>query len=149
MADHFSADSVLGTQFTRGIEQSTVVGAPRVAQLAGVSFSTLVGEWQLANWTSNLPGFSQDGILTYRTLDFRQIFALNYPAVFAKAFPLTPDSTIGRYDHPGTLYGGSGRTVRYTLPTGSPGATIRMSGSLTGGPLGAAIVPGLAIVRVQ
>ena len=34
-ADHFSADTLLGTQFTRGMEMSTAVGADRVAQLTG------------------------------------------------------------------------------------------------------------------
>jgi hypothetical protein len=149
LADHFSTDSTLGTQFTRGLEQSTVLGAARISQLTGAEFPTLVGQWQLANWTSDLPGFPQDGILTYRSWDFRNLFALNYPGEFAKIFPLTPDSTSARYDHPGTLYAGSGRMVRYRLPAGSPGVTIRMSGSRTDGPLSSAIVPRLAIVRVQ
>jgi hypothetical protein len=149
LADHFSTDSTLGTQLTRELEQSTTLGATRIEQLTGVDFPTLVGQWQLANWTSDLPGFPQDGILTYRSWDFRRLFALNYPSEFDKIFPLTPDITQGRYDHPGTLYAGSGRMVRYRLPAGSPGATIRMSGSLTNAPLNAAVQPRLALVRVQ
>jgi hypothetical protein len=149
LADHFAADSMLGTQFTRGMEQSSVVGAVRISQVTGVDFPVLVGEWQMANWTDDLPGFPQDGILTYRSWDFRSVYAANYPAEFSKVFPLTPDSTTGAYSHPGTLPAGSGRTVRYKLPAGSAGVTIRMAGTTAGGALTAAIVPWLAVVRVQ
>ena len=149
LADHYSADSTLGTQLTRGLEQSNVLGATRIAQVTGVPFPTLVGEWQLANWTSNLPGFPQVGPIIYNSWNFRGTFALNYPAIFAEPFPLTPDSTTGDYSHPGELPAGSGRTIRYLLPAGSPGTTIRMAGTLAGGALNPTIVPYLAIVRVQ
>ncbi len=149
IADHFSADATLGSQFTRGMEQSTVLGAARVAQLTGVNFPTLVGEWQLTNWTDNLPGFSQTGLLSYSSWNFRGTFAANFPTVFSKVFPLTPDSTTGAYSHPGTLRAGSGRTVRYPLPAGSSGVTIRMAGTLANGALNQAIVPYLAVVRVR
>lgn len=149
VADHFSVDSILGTQFTRAIEQSSVIGAARIAQVTGVDFPVLVGEWQMANWTDDLPGFPQDGILTYRTWNFRDVFAANFPAMFSKVFPLTPDSTTGAYSHPGVLPAGSGRTIRYLLPAGSPGATIRMAGTVNGGTLTPTIVPWLAVVRVQ
>ena len=103
----------------------------------------------MTNWTDDLPGFPQDGLLTYRTWNFRDVFAANFPAVFSKVFPLTPDSTTGAYSHPGVLPAGSGRTVRYLLPAGSPGATIRMAGTVNGGTLTSTIVPWLAVVRVQ
>jgi hypothetical protein len=149
VADHFSADSVLGTQFTRAMEQTSVIGASRISQVTGVDFPILVGEWQMANWTDGLTGFPQDGLLAYRTWNFRDVFAANFPAVFSKIFPLTPDSTTGAYSHPGVLPAGSGRTVRYLLPAGSPGATIRMAGTVNGGALTSTIVPRLAVVRVQ
>lgn len=149
IADHFSADSVLGTEFTRSMEQSSAIGALRISQVTGVDFPVLVGEWQLANWTDDLPGFPQDGILTYRTWNFRHTFAVNFPVLFSKVFPLTPDSTSGALSHSGILRAGSGRTVRYRLPAGSPGVTIRLAGTVSGGALTPAIVPWLAIVRVQ
>lgn len=149
IADHYSADSTLGTQFTRGMEQTTVLGAARVAQLTGVDFPTLVGEWQLTNWTDDLPGFPQTTLLHYGSWDFRQVFLANYPAVFAEPFPLTPDSTTANYSHPGTLRAGSGRTVRYKLPAGSAGVKIRIAGTVSNGALNQAILPFLAVVRVQ
>lgn len=149
VADHFSADTLLGTQFTRAMEQTSVIGAQRVSQVTGVDFPILVGEWQMANWTDDLPGFPQDGLLDYRTWNFRSVFAANFPAVFSKVFPLTPDSTAGVYVHPGVLLAGSGRTVRYRLAAGSSGVTIRMAGTTGGAALTATIVPWLAVVRVQ
>lgn len=149
LADHYSTDSLLGTQFTRGVEQSATVGAARIAQVAGVDFPRLVGEWQMANWTSNLGGFPIGTLLSYNSWNFRDVYAANYGTVFAKVFPLTPDSTVGNYAHPGTLYAGSGRTIRYKLPAGSPGVLLRMSGSMSNGALSSTILPNLAIVRVQ
>ncbi len=149
IADHFSADSVLGTQFTRAMEQTTGVGAKRVSEITGVDFPTLVGEWQLANWTGDLPGFPQTSLLNYRSWNFRHTFANNFPSVFAKIFPLTPDSTTGGYGHAGTLRAGSGRTVRYKVAAGSPGVTVRLAGSAAGGALSTLIMPYIAIVRVQ
>jgi len=149
VADHFSTDTLLGTQFTRAMEQTSVVGAARIAQVTGVDFPVLVGQWQMTNWTDALPGFPQDGLLIYRTWNFRDVFAANFPAVFSKVFPLTPDSTTGAYSHPGVLPAGSGRTVRYLLPAGSPGATIRMAGTTKGATLTPTIVPWLAVVRTK
>jgi len=149
LADHYSTDSILGTQFTRALGQSTTVGAARIAQVTGIDFPWLVGEWQLANWTSDLNGFPIGGLLTYHSWNFRSLFALNYGTVFNKRYPLTPDSTSGGYSHAGTLYGGSGRTVRFKLPGGSPGVMLRMAGSKGNAPIDATILPNLAIVRIQ
>lgn len=149
MADHFSSDATLGTQLTRGLEETTILGSDRLSQLAGVNFSTLVGEWMLTNWTDNLPGFPQTGLLYYPSWNFRGTFAANYPAVFSKPFPLTPDSTTGAYTRSGVLRAGSGRTVRYKLPAGSPGVTVRIAGSTSNGALNQVIVPFMAVVRVQ
>ncbi|MGH7524008.1 MAG: hypothetical protein ACREK8_06855 [Gemmatimonadales bacterium] len=149
LADHFSTDTLLGTEFTRSLEASGTVGATRIEQVTGVDFPTLVGEWQLANWTDNLPGFPQGGLLDYRTWNFRQVFADNFQVLFPKLFPLTPDSTGGAYSHTGVLPAGSGRMVRFQLAAGSPGATVRLAASLGGATLTSTIVPWLAVVRTQ
>ncbi|HEY4321034.1 MAG TPA: hypothetical protein VGM77_07620 [Gemmatimonadales bacterium] len=150
VADHFASDTLLGTQFTRAMEQSTVLGAARVAQFTGVDFPTLVGEWHLATWTDDLPGFPQTGLLNYRTWDFRDLYAANYPDNFSRIYPLIPDLIgTGTYNHSGVLNAGSGRTVRFELPAGSPGYTIRMAGDVQGDALLPAILPYLAVVRVQ
>ena len=148
-ADHFASDTLLGTSLTRALEQTTLTGSVNVANATGQIFSTSVGEWQLANYTDNLPGFPQAGRLRYRSWDFRGVFSRNSPTIFAKPYPLTPDSTSGNYSRSGTLRGGSGRTVRFKLPANATGVTVRLAGSTVGTRVNDAILPRLAVVRIQ
>jgi len=148
LADHFAADTLLGTEVTRGLVQTTRVGASNVSGLVAVDFPTLVGEWQLANYLENLPGFPQAGRLRYRTWNLRSLYAANFPALFAKPYPLTPDSTSGSYARNGVLRGGSGRHVRFTLPAGAGGVTVQLTGSSGTAPSLTA-EPRLAVVRIR
>lgn len=148
LADHFAADTLLGTEVTRGLVQTTRVGASNVSGLVAVDFPTLVGEWQLANYLENLGGFAQSGRLRYRSWNLRSLYAANSPALFAKPYPLTPDSTGGSYARNGTLRGGSGRHVRFKLAAGAAGVTVQLTGSSGGAPSQAA-EPRFAVVRIQ
>ena len=150
VADQFSSDTLLGTNFTRAMEQSTVLGASRIESYTALDFPTLVGLWQMSNYTENLPGFPQDGRLRYRTFNLRSTYGNNYPALFSKPYPLTPDSTTSVYLRNGTLRGGSGRHVRFQLPAGSPGVLVRLAASTTsGGLLNPSAIPRLAVVRIK
>jgi hypothetical protein len=148
-ADHFSADTLLGTALTRALSQTSLTGSVNVTNATGTGFASLVGEWQLANYTENLPGFAQVGRLRYRTWDFRGTFGRNSPAIFAKPYPLTPDSTAGAYSRSGTLRGGSGRSVRFKVPAGSGGVTVRLAGSTAGTRVNDAVLPRIAVVRIK
>lgn len=148
-ADHFSSDTLLGTSFTRALTQTQLLGSANISNATGMPFSTLVGEWQLANYTEGLPGFAQVGRLRYRTWDFRGTYSRNSPAIFPKPYPLTPDSTSSRYSRSGTLRAGSGRSVRYKLPAGSTGVTVRLAGSNSGTRVSEAVLPRIAVVRIQ
>ena len=116
--------------------------------VAGVDFPTLVGEWQLANYLENLPGFTQAGRLRYRSWNFRSLYQANFPTLFAKPYPLTPDSTSGSYSRTGTLRGGSGRHVRYRLPAGAQGVGAVDREQWPGAPAGTAN-PRIAVVRIR
>ena len=75
LADHFASDSVLGTDLTRRLVATSLVGAANVAAQTGVAFSVLVPEWQMANYLDDLPGFDQPASrLRYKTWNFRQVF---------------------------------------------------------------------------
>ena len=117
--------------------------------MAGVDFPTLVGEWQLANYLENLPGFAQVGRLRYRTWNFRSLYQANFPTLFAKPYPLTPDSTAGSYSRTGTLRGGSGRHVRYRLAAGAAGVTVQLTGSNGNGAPSSTAEPRFAVVRIR
>ncbi len=148
LADHFSTDTLLGTQVTRGLVQTTRLGATNVAGVAAIDFPNLVAEWQLANYLENLPGFAQTGRLRYRTWNLRSVYGANSPGLYPKPYPLTPDTTSGVYTRSGTLRGGSGRHVRFRLPGGSPGTTVQLTGTGSGAPAASA-EPRFAVVRIQ
>lgn len=148
LADHFAVDTLRGTEVTRGLVQTTRIGASNVSGLVAVDFPTLVGEWQLANYLDNLPGFPQSGRLRYRSWNLRSLYAANFPTLFAKPYPLTPDSTSGSYARTGVLRGGSGRHVRFTLPAGAAGVTVQLTGSNGAAPP-LTVEPRFAVVRIQ
>jgi|CXWL01.1.fsa_nt_gi hypothetical protein len=149
LADHFSSDTLLGSQVTRGLVQSTRFGATNVSGVAGVDFPTLVGEWQMANYLENLPIFAQVGRLRYRSWNFRSLYQANFPTLYAKPYPLTPDSTAGSYSRTGTLRGGSGRHVRYKLAAGASGVTVQLTGSSGSGAPSSTVEPRFAVVRIR
>jgi hypothetical protein len=149
LADHFAADTLFGSQLTRGLEMASTTGAARIEQLTGVSFGELLGEWHIANWVDNLTGFPQAGRLRYRTWNLRSTFLANYPNIFLKPYPLTPDSTAASYTRSGTLRAGSGRYVRYQLPAGSPGVNLVLTGNSSGTQVSAVVEPRIAVVRIK
>jgi hypothetical protein len=145
LADHFAADSVLGTDLTRKLDMTNMVGAANVAFQTGVSFSTLVPEWQLANYLDDLPGFSEPTArLRYKSWNFRDIAALN-----SRPFPLVPDSTSGPgYNHTGILLAGSGKHVRVVQPPGFTAVDLVLSGG-PGQAFPTVVAPRVALVRIR
>ncbi|HZI73380.1 MAG TPA: hypothetical protein VFD73_05030, partial [Gemmatimonadales bacterium] len=78
LADHFAADTILGTELTRALVATNQTGSANVAARTGVDFSTLVGEWQLTNYLDDLPGFpTTDPRLRYKSWNFRAIADAN------------------------------------------------------------------------
>jgi hypothetical protein len=149
MIDNFATDSVLGTNVTRALVNTSALGGANVAAVAGMPFATLVGEWQLANYLENLPGFPQVGRLRYRNWNFRSTFANNSPQLFPKPYPLTPDSVTVTYQRAGTLRAGSGRHVRVVVPAAGIPVTVRLASSTAGSRIAAGAEPRLAIVRIK
>lgn len=145
LADHFATDSVLGTDLTRRLVATNLVGATNVVTQTGVSFSTLVPEWQLTNYLDDLPGFDQPAArLRYKTWNFRDIAAAN-----ARPFPLVPDSTSGvGYTHVGILRAGSGKHVRVVQPPGFGAVDLEVSGG-PGAPFPSEVDPRTALVRIR
>jgi hypothetical protein len=125
LADHFASDSVLGTDLTRRLVATTLLGAANVTAQTGVDFSILVPEWQMANYLDDLPGFDQPGSrLRYKTWNFRQVF----PDSLQQPFPLVPDDVSGSgYSHTGVLRAGSGRHVLVTQAGSGPLVDLLLS----------------------
>ena len=149
LADHFASDTLRGTQLTRALLQGTSVGAANVATATGTPFASLVGEWHLANWLENLPGVQQAGRLRYRTWNLRATYAANSPGLFARPYPLVPDSTDGNYLHDGTLRAGSGRYLRVVVPAGVDGVEVRVAGQSGSVALEARLAARVAVARIR
>ncbi|HEV8178027.1 MAG TPA: hypothetical protein VGP44_10100 [Gemmatimonadales bacterium] len=125
LADHFATDSVLGTDLTRRLVATSLVGAANVVAQTSVPFSVLVPEWQMTNYLDDLPGFNQPGArLRYKSWNFRQLF----PDSIQQPFPLVPDNTTGNgYSLTGVLRAGSGPHVLVTQAGGAPLVDLLLS----------------------
>jgi len=147
LADHFASDSVLGTDLTRRLVATSLVGASNVVAQTGVAFSVLVPEWQLANYLDDLPGFNQPGSrLRYKTWNFRQVF----PDSLGQPFPLVPENTEGNgYSHTGVLRAGSGWHVLVTQAGGAPLVDFLLSGASTVAPVSPTVDARIGLVRIR
>jgi hypothetical protein len=152
-ADNLPQFRVRGTEFTRELVQTNLNGATNVAAESGESFSQLVTQWQLANYLTDLPGFSPvTERLRYITINLRQQFQSLHdqdPGSFARPYPLAPDSTkTGVYSRTGTLRQGSGRHVRIIQSAGAPGVHLLLANP-NGGAVSSNAVPRVGLVRVR
>jgi hypothetical protein len=151
LGDHFAATQPLAPELTRGLLLTDLTGAANVEAVTGEDFPTLVSQWQMANYVTNLPGFTpSSNRLRYTSVDFRALYAANFPQNFGKPYPLTPDSTRnGLYDLTGVLRGGSGRHVRIIQTVGSGEVAFVLTDGAGSMPVASSAVPRIAIVRVR
>ena len=133
-----------GDGITNKLEQTTLTGADNVAAQTGLPFTTTATRWALANWVSDLPGFSPPPGLFYRSWSFRQV----YPSLFGVAFPLTPPVDGGtQVNVVGTLHAGSGFYVDIVqAPRALPFALDLMG---VPGLVTASVVPRLDVIRIH
>lgn len=110
LADQYGAD------VSRKLVQTSLTGTGNLEAATGQSFTTLIERWALANWVSDLPGFTPAPELTYHLWHFRRTYAsLNRqdPADFARVFPLVPAvADTGAIQVGGSLHAGSGYYIR-------------------------------------
>jgi hypothetical protein len=141
-----------GAAVTRPMEFTTSTGADNVAAATGVPFEQTVTNWALANYVSDLSGFTAPSQLKYTSWSFRTAFAslhTQYPSDFIKPFPLTPGVSAGSATNvTGTLRAGSGVFRLVVQPAGGPGFTLRF-GTSSGGPLSATPVPRLSVIKIK
>lgn len=149
LSDHFAADTLRGTEITRKLVQTAQTGAANVAAATGVPFATLAGEWHLANYLENLPGYPQQGRLRYRSFNLRDLYSRNSPSPFPLPYPLVPPVTSGRINRTGTLSGGSGAHLVVRVPAGTAGITVRVNGASDVARLSAALDPRIAVARIR
>jgi hypothetical protein len=145
LADHFAQDTILGTDLTHRLVATADLGSANVEARTGESFSNLVGEWQLANYLDDVPGFTEPtGRLRYKSWNFRA--QADSQGI---GYPLVPDSTDGvEYVHSGVLRAGSGRHLRVVQPPGAASVDLKLTAP-GGAALPATVAPRIALVRVR
>jgi len=140
--------------FTRKLEETALTGATNVATQTGVAFDTLVNRWALANWVSDLPGFTAPPELKYTSWDLRATFGAFHtdPATassFPLPFPLVPAASAGDLTSlAGSLLAGSGVYDRALQAPLAAGFQLQF-GDAGGNYLPANIVPRLTIIRIR
>jgi hypothetical protein len=143
-----------GDSLSRHLVATASIGAQNVATQTGYPFPLLVGQWALANWVSDLPGFAAPHTLQYTSWRFRSTFAAEHAqndTVFVVPFPLVPHVTMNanvNLNLSGVLKGGSGIYVRCLQPPGGSSFTLVFDAP---GPkaLAPVMAPQLDIVRIR
>ena len=154
VVDRYAGDTTVAAwnAFTRQLLATTDVGAANIANRAGDTFTGVVTRWALANWVSDLPGFSAPAQLKYDSWHFRTTYASLHAqnaGTFPKAFPLTPPTSAGRsVNMTGTLRAGSGVYMRAFQAPSAPGFTLLFSTG-SGGPIDPLNVPRVTVIRVR
>lgn len=159
LADQFAADTSFASiaTFTRTLELTNLLGAADIQNATGTPFTTLVQRWALANYVSDLPGFTPPSELQYKSWHFRTTYAslngqcsnFTPPCPFPKPFPLTPPLTDGRaVALNGSLHAGSADYALAVQRPSAPGFDILFSGP-NGAALQGSLVPRLNVIRLH
>jgi hypothetical protein len=155
LADQFGTDSV-GSNVTRSLVQTGLNGAANVVTVTGQDFPISIGEWLLAVYTDDLPGFTPQSLrLTYKSWGYRKVFSDNCcvsGAPFATPFPFEPvpvQSAGFPFLQAGTLRGGSGLHFRVVQDAASPAFDVLLSRTANGPAIDAALESRIAIVRLR
>jgi hypothetical protein len=154
ITDQYRADTTFAATaaFTRTLVQTPLLGGAAVVNATGTPFATLAGRWVLANYVSDLPGFSAPPELQYTSWSLRVTYAsLNgqSPTTFPKPFPLTPSASGGSaVSQSGTLNAGSGVYALAQQGPAQPGFTLLFSGP-GGAALPASLFPRLNVLRIR
>ncbi|MGH7499956.1 MAG: hypothetical protein ACREL3_14030, partial [Gemmatimonadales bacterium] len=152
LADHFAATQPIGTELTRALVQTNLVGSVNVEAVTAVDFPTLVGQWQLANYLDDLPGFTPGSQrLQYTSINFRTLFQALFDAGdVPKPYPLTPDvAGTAPYSSTGTLHAGSAHHVDIVQPPSSGEVTFLVTAPSGTTPLPATVKPRIALARIR
>jgi hypothetical protein len=152
LADHFASDSILGTSLTRALDGADspsgtgLTGSINVSTVTAIDFPTLVGEWQLANYLTAVPGFTEPTArLRYKSWNLRALFTTNFGS-----YPLQPDSVTASaaFAHSGVLHPGSGRHLLVIQSPTAPAEAVAFTNS-DGSAVNAGVVPRFGVARIR
>src|SRR3989442_137214 len=139
---------------TRQLDQTTFTGAANVEHVTGRPFTETVTHWALANYVSDLPGFTAPPELQYKLWSFRTAYptlsaACPKPNNIPLNFPLAPATGPGDVVNlSDTLRAGSGLYFLAQQSAGAAGFTLLFSDG-QGFALPDALVPRLNVIRIK
>ncbi len=103
------------------LDQTPLNGAANVATQTGQDYTTIITRWALANWVSDLPGFTAPPELKYTSWHFRAEY---------QSYPLVPSTSAGSaVDVSGWLRSGSGVYHRAFQGPSAPAFTLSFRSS--------------------
>jgi hypothetical protein len=141
-----------GTGLTRRLLETSQTGAENVSAAVGVPFPQLAAQWFLANYVSDLPGFTAPPRLRYGTWQLRTTYQSLFqqlPSTFPEPFPINPPQfSGGMAAAAGTLHAGSGDYLLVTLQANQAGFTLVLDDG-AGGPVSPTVVPRLDVIRLR
>jgi len=145
-----------GTALPGKLVQTTLTGAANVAAQTGQPFEQTISRWALANWVSDLSGFSASSELQYTSWHFRRTFrslhtqdSIAHRHDFPLAYPLVPIfSAANAVNVSGKLWSGSGQYVRAVQPAGGAAFTLHFSANGTTA-VSPAVTPRLIVLRIR
>ena len=141
-----------GDSLPHRLVNSALSGSANVAAQTGQPFATSLTNWALANWVSDLPGFTAPPQLRYTSWHFRTTYQSLHsqdPGDFLLPFPLVPKASSGdAITLSGVLQSGSGLYQRALQRGGAAGFGLLFAGA-GGAPLPPAVAARLNIIRIR
>lgn len=141
-----------GDGVIRRLSETSLTGERNIAAATGEPVAQLLSQWFFANWVSDLPGFTPQSRLEYKTWNFRTVYAdLNRqaPTTFDRPYPLVPDVHLGGdFTVVGVLRAGSGDYFRVIQLPSQRGFALQFTDA-SGGPLPTAVPTRLNVIRIQ
>ena len=160
VVDQFAADTSAASAnvLTRSLDNTALIGAANIAAATGSPFETVVEHWALANYVSDLPGFTAPAALRYVKWHFRADYPTLHAACLARgatgnvpaSYTLVPlvSGDASAWNVTGTMRGGSGSYYVAQQAAGAQGVSLLFSTrSRTAFP--ASLVPRLNVIRIQ
>ncbi|OLC09061.1 MAG: hypothetical protein AUH42_00030 [Gemmatimonadetes bacterium 13_1_40CM_70_11] len=156
LADRYTQGAGLAGQdaFTRKLDNTSLTGAANVAAQANELFATIVERWALANWVSDLPGFTAPPELVYTSwalrTDYPKLNARCTPPTTPAAFPLVAlAGAPASVSVSGSLRAGTGAVYQRVLqgPGAGPFQVLFSDGN--GAQLRETTQPRLNVIRIR
>jgi len=154
IADQFAADTILGTDLTRKLVQTSLTGAANVNSATGSTLATMIPQWLMALYLDDGPDLPAEstGRLRYKSWGLRAIWTNpqnQAPSGPFNGFPLVPPVVGGTFSHSGTLRGGSGK--HFLVIQQANGVAIDMLAvrSAANDPIDPLVQPRLGVVRIR